>query len=232
MEPDRQNFFNPQSSVWQLQQIPAQDLNFNAIYTVPGAPFIPTKGGLHYLAKDWQIGWFANYQSGQFLAPPVSTTPNFFQSEDIRVAGQPFYTQGVNINDHSSFNPATTQVLNPAAWAPCPAECGLCVNLGVLQRFPRSADADRERQYRPQFPVWPGGQIQPLYPSRIRQHLQPDLVAESDHRRIRRTRRGASSGIYSSGFGVINTYLPTGSIYGAAPYLQGRTGTLVARFSF
>jgi hypothetical protein len=43
---------------------------------------------------------------------------------------------------------------------------------------------------------------------------------------------GASSGIFSSGFGVIDTYLPTGSIYGTAPYLQGRTGTLVARFSF
>jgi hypothetical protein len=43
---------------------------------------------------------------------------------------------------------------------------------------------------------------------------------------------GASSGIFSSGFGVIDTYLPTGSIYGTAPYLQGGTGTLVARFSF
>ena len=43
VEPDRQNFFNPQSAVWQLQQIPPQDLNFNAIYTVPGASFIPTK---------------------------------------------------------------------------------------------------------------------------------------------------------------------------------------------
>src|SRR3984885_502244 len=32
VEPERQNFFNPQGTVWQLQQIPPQDLNFNAIY--------------------------------------------------------------------------------------------------------------------------------------------------------------------------------------------------------
>ena len=31
---------------------------------------------------------------------------------------------------------------------------------------------------------------------------------------------------------VVDAYLPTGSIYGTPPYLQGRTGTLVARFSF
>ena len=38
----RQNFFNPQSAVWQLQQIPPQDLNFNAIYTVPEGA-VPTQ---------------------------------------------------------------------------------------------------------------------------------------------------------------------------------------------
>ena len=131
MEPKRQDFFNPQSSTWQLQQIPPQDLNFNAIYTVPEAEFIPKY--LRYAAKDWQIGWFANYQSGQFLAPPTSPTLNFFQSEDIRVAGQPLYTPGVNINDHSSFNPYTTQVLNPAAWAPCPQNAA-CASTSVYYK--------------------------------------------------------------------------------------------------
>ena len=91
------------------------------------------KGGLQYAAKDWQIGWFANYQSGQFLAPPISPTLNFFQSEDVRVAGQPLYTQGVNINDHSTFNPDTTQVLNPAAWAPCPQNAA-CASTSVYYK--------------------------------------------------------------------------------------------------
>jgi hypothetical protein len=229
VEPNRQNFFSPQSAVWQIQQIPPQDLNFNAIYTVPGASFIPK--GLHYLAKDWQIGWFANYQSGQFLAPPVSTTPNFFQSEDIRVAGVPLYTPGVNINDHGSFNPANTQVLNPAAWAPCPAG-GVCAATSVYYkdfRGPRTptenANIGRNFRFGPEgkFNIY----IRAEFVNIFNRTLLPNPTTGNPG-----NKPGTSSGIYSSGFGVIDTYLPTGSIYGTAPYLQGRTGTLVARFSF
>ena len=43
---------------------------------------------------------------------------------------------------------------------------------------------------------------------------------------------GGANGQLTGGYGVIDAYLPTGSIYGTAPYLLGRTGTLVARFSF
>ncbi len=231
VEPRRQNFFNAQSAVWQIQQIPPQDLNFNAIYTVPGASFIPTKGGLHWLAKDWQIGWFANYQSGQYLAPPVSTTPNFLQSEDIRVPGVPLYTAGVNINDHSTFNPANTQVLNPAAWQACPAG-GVCGATSVYYkdfRGPRTptenANIGRNFRFGPEgkFNLF----IRAEFVNIFNRTLFPNPSTASPQ-----NKPGASSGIYSSGFGVINTYLPTGSIYGTAPYLLGRTGTLVARFSF
>jgi hypothetical protein len=230
VEPRRQDFFNPQSAVWQLQQIPPQDLNFNAIYTVPQAEFIPTRG-LKWAAKDWQIGWFANYQSGQYLAPPVSTTPNFLQSEEIRVPGQPLYTAGVNINDHSSFNPANTQVLNPAAWAPCPAG-GVCAATSVYYkdfRGPRTptenANIGRNFRFGPEgkFNLF----IRAEFVNIFNRTLFPNPSTASPQ-----NKPAASSGIYSSGFGVINTYLPTGSIYGTAPYLLGRTGTLVARFSF
>ena len=47
------------------------DLNFNLIYTVPRASFFPK--WLNQITKDWQIGFFANYQSGTFLTPPTST---------------------------------------------------------------------------------------------------------------------------------------------------------------
>jgi hypothetical protein len=215
--------------VWQLQQIPPQDLNFNAIYTVPGAPFLPK--GVHYLLKDWQIGWFANYQSGQFLAPPVSTTPNFFQSEDIREPGVSLYTAGVNINDHSTFNPATTQVLNPNAWVACPAG-GVCASTSVYYkdfRGPRtpSENANIGRNFR----FGPEGKfnlyIRAEFVNIFNRTLLPNPTTGNPG-----NSPASSSGIYSSGFGVINTYLPTGSIYGTAPYLQGRTGTLIARFSF
>jgi hypothetical protein len=229
VEPERQDFFNPKSAVWQLQQIPPQDLNFNAIYTVPGAPFLPK--GVHYLLKDWQIGWFANYQSGQFLAPPVSTTPNFFQSEDIREPGVSLYTAGVNINDHSTFNPATTQVLNPNAWVACPAG-GVCASTSVYYkdfRGPRtpSENANIGRNFR----FGPEGKfnlyIRAEFVNIFNRTLLPNPTTGNPG-----NSPASSSGIYSSGFGVINTYLPTGSIYGTAPYLQGRTGTLIARFSF
>ena len=36
----------------------------------------------------------------------------------------------------------------------------------------------------------------------------------------------APNGQITGGFGAIDAYLPTGSIYGTAPYLLGRTGTL------
>ena len=43
LRPVRQDFFNPQASEWQLQQIPPLNFNFNAIYTVPRAEFISNK---------------------------------------------------------------------------------------------------------------------------------------------------------------------------------------------
>ena len=229
VEPERQDFFNANSTVWQLQQIPPQDLNFNAIYTVPGASFLPKYA--NYLAKDWQVGWFANYQSGQFLAPPVSTTPNFFQSEDIRVAGQPLYTPGVNINDHGSFNPANTQVLNPNAWAACPQNAA-CASTSVYYRDFRGPRTPTENaNIGRNFRFGPEGKftlfIRAEFVNIFNRTLLPNPSTGNPG-----NKPGASSGIFSSGFGVIDTYLPTGSIYGTAPYLQGRTGTLVARFSF
>ena len=47
--------------------------------------------------------------------------------------------------------------------------------------------------------------------------------------------KGAGAGtIYTGGFGVINAYFTPGSgnLAANAPFLQGRTGTIIARFSF
>jgi hypothetical protein len=229
VRPHLQDFFNPKSAVWQLQQIPPQDLNFNAIYTVQSASFLPKYA--NWITKDWQVGWFANYQSGQFLAPPTSTTPNFFQSEDVRVAGQPLYTAGVNINDHSSFNPYTTQVLNPAAWAPCPQNTACAATSVYYKDFrgPRtpSENANVGRNFRfgneGRFNLY----IRAEFVNIFNRTLFPNPGTANPG-----NKPGGPPGIYSSGFGVIDAYLPTGSINGTAPYLLGRTGTLVARFSF
>jgi hypothetical protein len=231
VRPNRQNFFDPQSSEWQLQQIPMQDLNFNAIYTVPKAGFLPR--GVNWLAKDWQIGWFANYQSGQFLTPPTSPTLNFFGSEDIRVAGQPLYTQGVNLNNLGSYSPLATQVLNPAAWAPCPANTA-CASTSVLYkdfRGPRTptenANVGRNFRFGPEgkFNLY----IRAEFVNIFNRTLMPNPGTANPQNPVV---KGGPNGQLTGGFGVIDAYLPTGSIYGTPPYLQGRTGTLVARFSF
>jgi Carboxypeptidase regulatory-like domain len=237
VEPYRQDFFNPQSAVWELQQIPIQDLNFNAIYTVPQASFIPTKA-LKWAAKDWQIGWYANYQSGQFLAPPTSPTLNYLPSEDIRVPGQPFYTQGVNINNQSSFSPYYTQVLNPNAWEPCPAG-SVCPSTSVYYkgfRGPRTPieDASIGRNFRfgseGRFVLF----IRAEFVNIFNRTLLPNpTTANPQDPVVRGGTLPSGSSVLTGGFGVIDAYNTPGTYYGVnTAYLQGRTGTLIARFQF
>jgi hypothetical protein len=247
--PAAQDFFNPQSARWQLQQIPPQDLNFNAIYTVPKAGFISNKF-LQYAAKDWQVGWFANYQSGIFLAPPTSPTLNFLPSEDIRVPGVPLYTPGVNINNLSTYNPYYTQVLNPAAWEPCPsnAVCSAASNgpFGPTAttyykdfRGPRTptenASIGRNFRFGPEgkFNIF----IRAEFVNIFNRTLMPAPGTSNPQNPPAKT--AGNGTIYTAGFGVIDAYLPVGSIYdgstttpACAQCLQGRSGTLIARFSF
>ncbi len=247
LRPLTQDFFNPQSARWQLQQIPPQDLNFNAIYTVPKAEFIPTSG-LKWLAKDWQIGWFANYQSGPFLAPPVSTTLNFLPSEEIRVPGQPLYTPGVDINNLSTYNPYYTQVLNPKAWEECPsnAVCSAASSgaFGPVAttyykdfRGPRTPteNASIGRNFR----FGPEGKFNIFIRAEFVNIFNRTLMPSPSTSFLPPTRGAGNGTIYTSGFGTIDAYSPPGSYFNGANYtpacsqcLTGRTGTLIARFQF
>jgi hypothetical protein len=209
---------------------------------VPKADFISNKF-LRYAAKDWQIGWFANYQSGQFLAPPVSPNLSFLPSEDIRVPGVPLYTPGVNINNLSTYNPYYTQVLNPAAWEPCPsnAVCSAAAPgaFGATAttyykdfRGPRTptenANIGRNFRFGPEgkYNIY----IRAEFVNIFNRTLMPNPTTSNPQNPA--VKSAGNGTIYTAGFGVIDAYLPTGSIYGTAPYLLGRTGTLIARFSF
>jgi Carboxypeptidase regulatory-like domain len=237
--PTRQDFFNPASAVWALQQIPPRDLNFNAIYTVPKAAFLPKY--VNVLSKDWQIGWYSNYQSGAFLTPPSSPTLNFLASEDIRVPGQPLYTPGVNINDLSTYNPYYTQVLNPNAWAPCPSN-STCAATAVLYkdfRAPRtpSENASIGRHFR----VGKEGKydffVRAEFVNIFNRTLMPAPTTTNPQNA---PIKGAGNGtIYTSGFGIVSAYYPPNTAIGAntvlglgVTALQGRTGTLIGRFQF
>ena len=238
----RQDFFNPQSSVWALQNIPPEVLTFNATYTVPKARFLPKYADV--ITRDWQFGFFANYQSGVFLTVPSSPTANFLTSEQVRVAGQPLYN--VDINNIHSYNPYYTQVLNPKAWAACPANT-TCTASGTLYsdfRGPRrpTENASIGRNFRfgkeGRYNLYVRGEFVNIF--NRTQFPNPNAGAVgfgvSTNPAVPPSKNG--SGIYTGGFGIMNTYLapntgPLTVVNGfSTAYLSGRTGTIIARFSF
>jgi hypothetical protein len=185
------------------------------------------------ITKDWQIGGYANYQSGAFLTPPASPTANFLTSEDVRVAGQPLYN--VNINDIHSYNPYYQQVLNPNAWAVCPANatCMAAGNFYKDFRAPRTPEenANFGRNFR--FKERMNFQIRAEFVNIFNRTLMPAPSTASPQNADAKN----ALGIYTSGFGVTNTYLTPNTGYAlpgqnAAFVMQPRTGTIIARFSF
>ena len=91
-------------------------------------PKVDTNRAVSYVLRDWQIGSFLQYASGLPFAPPAATTTPalgnvvFQNTFQYRVPGQPMFTQDLNCH---CFDPNTTFVLNPAAWAnPGPGQFG------------------------------------------------------------------------------------------------------------
>jgi len=223
----RQDFFNPNSSVWALQNIPPLALTFNFVYTTPKVARLHKIGNA--IVADWQIGGFATYQSGQFLTPPASPTANFLTSEDIRVPGVSLYN--VDINNIHSYNPSSVQVLNPNAWAPCPANttCTASATLYSDFRGPRrpAENANFGRNFRIKERM--NLQIRAEFVNIFNRTLLPNPTTTNPQNPVTKT-----AGINSAGFGVINTFATPGSIQATAgvPVFASRTGTLIARFTF
>ncbi len=225
--PTRQDFFNPAGNPWALQNIPPRALTFNLVYTTPKASFL--NNWENQITRGWEIGGYALYQSGLFLTPPASPTANFLPSEDTLVPGQPLYN--VDINNIHSYNPGTTQVLNPAAWAACPtnATCPAVSTLYSNFRAPRtpSENANIGRNFRIKERM--NFHIRAEFVNIFNRTLMPAPIATNPQNAVTKT-----AGVNSSGFGVINTFATPGSqpTTATAPYLTGRTGTLIARFTF
>ncbi|HEY4363504.1 MAG TPA: carboxypeptidase-like regulatory domain-containing protein [Bryobacteraceae bacterium] len=231
--PTRQDFFNPSSNNWTLQQIPPQVLTFNITYTTPKANFLPKYANL--LTKDWQVGFFANYQSGAFLVPPTSTVnAEYLTSQDVRT-GQPLYLHDIN-NIHS-YNPATDLVLNPAAWGPCPsnATCPAASTLYSDFRGPRrpSENINIGRNFRLGKEGRYNLQIRGEFVNAFNRITMPSPGVANPQTG---PTKASGTNVYQSGFGVINVYAAPGSLPSSfasgSPILSPRTGTVIARFSF
>jgi hypothetical protein len=89
--------------------------NMAARYTIPK---LDTNKFLSYAIRDWEVTAFLNYSSGLPIPVPAATTSlagELFQPTLAnRVPGVPLYTQDINCH---CFDPATTYILNKAAWA-------------------------------------------------------------------------------------------------------------------
>lgn len=230
-----QDYYNPASNQWSLMQIPPRVISLNFIYQAPRPTFTNNKF-VSYLLRDWQLGGFALYQSGTFLAIPATTTPEFLPTQDVYVKGQPLYTPGVNINNLGSYNPYTTQVLNPAAFAQCPVNtnCGDSGN-DFLKNFrgPRTPreNANFGRNFR--FKEKWNFQIRAEFTNIFNRLLMPNPSTSNPQNAVTKN----ALGILTSGYGVVNAYQApnTAGIFdgtSAATTLAARQGTLVGRFSF
>jgi hypothetical protein len=220
----RQDFFNPNSSVWAMQQIPPLTLTFNVTYTTPKAEFLNKFKGANLLVKDWQLGVFTQYQSASFLVPPTSATANFLTSEAIRVPGAPLYLSDIN----GPINAYTQQVLNPAAWQQVPAG-GVGPAIGTLysdfrgrRRPQENFNFGRNFRMKERFNLQIRAEFVNIF---NRTYLQNPSSANPQ---LALTKN--AQGQYTAGFGTINAT----SAVDTAPVLGGpaRTGTLIARFTF
>jgi hypothetical protein len=225
-----QDFFNPSASQWQLQQIPPQALTFNFTYTVQKFGFLPKYANL--VTKDWEIGFFAIYQSGIFLTPPTGTNPNFLTSEDVRT-GQPLYLHDIN-NIHS-YSPLTDVVLNPAAWKQVdanvtgPAASTLYTDFRGPRQPRENANLGRHFRIKERYDFYIRGEFVNIF----NRTILPNPVTTNPQ--IAPTKGAGNGTILTGGFGVINAYLAPGTAPGpTAPLtpLTGRSGTVIARFQF
>ena len=236
VRPTRQDYFNGASNHQALSQIPPRTLSFSFIYTTPKSGYFANHAKfMNTIIKDWQIGGFANYQSAPFIIIPTTGTTEFLPTEDVRVASQPLYTQGVNINNLKTYNPYTTQVLNPLAWAQCPVatNCGDAGNFIKGFRGPRNPkeNANIGRNFRIKERM--NFQIRGEFTNIFNRTLMAQPIAISPQNPLTKN----ALGIYTGGYGVINAFQApnTANTFDgttAASGLASRSGTIVARFSF
>jgi hypothetical protein len=175
---------------------------------------------ISWLTRDWVVGALLSYRSGLPIESPLSTnnlaTATFQSTFANRVAGvNPFLT---NLNCNC-FNPATTLVLNSAAWTqPAAGQFGTAA----------AYYTDYRQERRPSENMNVGRTF------RIRERANLNVRAEFTNVFNRTVMNAPSStnsttaplltnGTYTGGFGYINTTSAGG---------LSRQGMLVARFTF
>jgi hypothetical protein len=195
-----------------------------ATYTVPKVNQLKMAS---YVLKDWQLGTLLSYSSGLPIPVPAATgttlSNQIFQGDlDNRVAGQPLYLVS-SLNCHC-FDPNTTPVLNPAAWAPPAAGTfGTAAPFYSDYRYPRhpSENINLGRTWR--FKERMSLNLRVEFSNFLNRTYLNNVTSTNPTTPVTRNAAGQLTG----GFGWINTAFSSTS-----QLAQPRNGTIVARFSF
>jgi hypothetical protein len=191
---------------------------FSGTYTTPQ---LANNRVLSALLQDWTFGALLRYTSGTPIATPNATTglsTYTFQNTLLnRVAGEPLFTEDLNCH---CFDPNTTFVLNPKAWANPPVgEWGTAAAYYTDFRFQRRPQENMSIARNFRISEVANLQIRAEF-TNIFNRTQ---INNPDASNAFATQTTNSSGQTTAGFGRVNT----GSV-ASAP----RQGTIVARFTF
>ena len=203
-------------------------LVFSGTYTTPRLSgdnaFTSNKVG-RAIAKDWQIGALMRYGSGLPILSPQATTNltayTFQPTLMNRVPGVPLFTHNLNCG---CFDPNTTFVLNPAAWAnPLPGQYGTAAAYYGDYRYERRPVEDmsiaRDFRIRERANLQIRLEFTNIF-NRTEFNNPTSLTAVATQTRVNNSNLNSQT---VSGFGYINN----GTVFG-----QPRQGQIVARFSF
>jgi hypothetical protein len=201
-------------------------------YTTPkiaGHGFLGNKA-VSWIARDWQIGAVTRYGSGLPILSPTATNglaALLFRNTGVtgttggtfmnRVPGQPLFTQDLNCH---CFDPNTTFVLNPAAWAnPAPGQWGTAAGYYSNYRYQRrpseSMSLGRNFRIKERANLQIRGEFTNIFNrTEVNNPTATNALA---------TQTRNAAGLTTAGFGYINN----GTV--ASP---PRAGQLVARFTF
>ena len=204
---------------------------FAGNYTTPrlsGNGVLANKA-LSWVARDWVIGAVLRYGSGLPIMSPLATNglaQTLFRNNGAigttggtffnRVPGVPLFTQ--NLNCHC-FDPNTTFVLNPAAWAnPLPGQWGTAAAYYNDYRYQRRPDESmslgREFRIKERATLQIRAEFTNIF-NRTEMNNPTSVDALATQTR--------NTGLTTAGFGYINN----GTVF-----MAPRQGQLVARFQF
>jgi hypothetical protein len=179
--------------------------------------------------RDWEINPYLQYSSGLPIPAPPATTSlanQLFQPTVAnRVPGVDLYTHDINCH---CFDPSTTFILNPAAWAnPGPGQFGTGALFYSDYRYARhpieNIGIGRVFRYRERFTL----ELRVDFSNIFNRTYLNNPTATGFSNPQSKNLTGPLTGLNSGGFGYINL-----AVSPTTPYAQPRNGTIVLRIRF